>query len=93
MLKFFIRVKNTANSTAIIAEQRLDRLKTSLHDLYLASEDDVPRASLHIRTLTIHMHKYLSRHCYTCSGLSSLAQLDSGCVCGCSCAVMSTYKY
>ena len=34
---------------------------------------------------------YFSRHCYTCSSLSSLAQLDSGCVCACSCAGMCIY--
>ena len=32
MLKLFVRGKNTANSTAMIAEQRLDQIKTDLHD-------------------------------------------------------------
>ena len=32
-----------------------------------------------------------SRHCYTFYSLSSLAQLDSGCVCACSCAGMCIY--
>ena len=36
-LKLFVRGKNTANSTARIAEQRLDRIKTVLHDLYFDS--------------------------------------------------------
>ena len=31
---------------------------------------------------------YFPRHCYTCSSLSSHAQLDSGCVYACSCAGM-----
>ena len=34
---------------------------------------------------------YFSRHCYTCSSLSSVAQLDSDCVCACSCAGMCIY--
>ena len=34
---------------------------------------------------------YFSRHCYTCSSLSSLAQLDSGYVCAFSFAVMCIY--
>ena len=32
-----------------------------------------------------------SRHCYTFYSLSSLAQLDSGCLCACSCAGMCIY--
>ena len=34
---------------------------------------------------------WFSRHGYTFYSLSSLAQLDSGCVCACSCAVMCIY--
>ena len=34
---------------------------------------------------------YFSRHWYSCSSLSYLAQLDSDCVCACSCAVMCIY--
>ena len=34
---------------------------------------------------------YFSRHCYTCFSISSHAQLDSDCVCACSCAGMCTY--
>ena len=36
--KLFIRGKNTANSTAMIAEQHLDRIKTDLHDSYFDSK-------------------------------------------------------
>ena len=60
MLKCFVRDKNTANSPAIIAEQRLDPKKTAYTTYTLtASEDDVPRASLHTRTLTVHKLKVL----------------------------------
>ena len=34
---------------------------------------------------------YFSRHCCTCSSLSSVAQLDSDCVCACSYAGMCIY--
>ena len=34
---------------------------------------------------------YFSRHCYTCSSLSSVAQLDSDCVYTCSCVGVCTY--
>ena len=34
---------------------------------------------------------YISRHCYTCSSHSSVAQLDSDCVCACSCTGMCIY--
>ena len=34
---------------------------------------------------------YFFMHCYTCSSLSSVAQLDSDCVCACNCAGMSIY--
>ena len=33
-IKLFVHDKITANSTAMIAEQRLDRIQTDLHDLY-----------------------------------------------------------
>ena len=48
-----------ANSSAIIVEQGLDQLKT---DTSTASEDDVSRASLHSRTLTVHKLKVLQRN-------------------------------
>ena len=36
-LKLFVGSKNMANSTAMIAEQRLDQIKIDLHDLYFHS--------------------------------------------------------
>ena len=36
-LKLFVHGRNMANSTAMIVEQWLDRLKTDLHDLYFDS--------------------------------------------------------
>ena len=44
-----------------------------------------------LRIVSINTCMCFSRHCYTCSSLSSVAQLDSGCVCACSCAVMCIY--
>ena len=46
---------------------------------------DVPASVDH---LAFNTCMYFSRHCYS---LSSLAQLDSGCVCACSCAEMCIY--
>ena len=39
----------------------------------------------------LYTSMYFSRDCYTCSSLSSVAQLDSDCVCACSCAGMCIY--